>query len=345
MQRNVKRDGMRRNVQGDEKGDEMPRRIFLANALSLFGLWMVIGPALAQVWPSRVIRLVSPSPAGGAADVATRLIGKHLAELLGQPVVVDNRPGGNGVIAGMEALRGGTDGHTVFMGSTTTLVANPYLMKSVPFEPATDFTPVALVAALPFVLVANTTLPTQSVKDLIEYARARPGKVSFASANATSRVAASTFARMSGIDLLYVPYKSAPTSLNDVVSGEVAISFVDYSSARAFIQSDRLRLLAVTSAKRSPLMPNTPTIAESGLLGYEVIGWTAMSVPTGTDQIVVRRLNAAMQQVLSRKDVQQQLANVGQDVILSTPEEFSSFMRTERVRWARMIRAAGIEPE
>lgn len=318
---------------------------FVGAGLGLAALATAPRAAFAQVWPARAIRLVSPSPAGGAADIATRLIGTHLAELLGQPVIVDNKPGANGVLAGMEALRAGPDGYTVFMGSTTSLVANPYLMKSVPFEPATDFAPVALIAALPFVLVVNPKLPIKSVKELIAYAKARPGSVTYASANATSRVAASTFANLTDVKLLHVPYKSAPASLNDLVSGEVAISFVDYSSARSFIGADRLRLLAVTSAQRSPLMPSTPTLAESGLPGYEVIGWTAMSMPTGTDPAIVRRLNAEMQKVLSRKDVQKKLADLGQDVILGTPEAFASFMRTERPRWGRMIRAAGIEPE
>ncbi|MES2482260.1 MAG: tripartite tricarboxylate transporter substrate binding protein [Pseudomonadota bacterium] len=323
----------------------MQRRSLMGAALGLTAPWLAAVPALAQSWPSQPIRLVSPSPPGGAADVATRLIGKHLAELLGQPVITDNKPGANGVVAGLEALRAGTDGYTVFMGSTTSLVANPYLMKSVPFEPATDFAPVSLIAALPFVLVVHPGLPVKSVKDLVAYAKARPGKVSFASANATSRVAASSFAQSTGVELLHVPYKSAPASLNDVVTGQVDIAFVDYSSARAFLQGGRLRLLGVTSAKRSPLMPDTPTIAESGVPGYEVIGWTAMSVPTGTDPAIVRRLNAEMQKVLSRKDVQQQLASLGQDVILGTPEEFASFMRSERPRWGRMIRAAGLQPE
>jgi tripartite-type tricarboxylate transporter receptor subunit TctC len=323
----------------------MQRRSLMRAALGLAAPWLAAAPALAQTWPSQPVRLVSPSPPGGAADVATRLIGKHLAELLGQSVVVDNKPGANGVVAGLEVLRAGTDGYTVFMGSTTSLVANPYLMKSVPFEPATDFAPVSLVAALPFVLVVHPGLPVKSVKELVAYAKARPGKVSFASANATSRVAASSFAHSTGVELLHVPYKSAPTSLNDVVTGQVDIAFVDYSSARAFLQGGRLRLLGVTSAKRSPLMPDAPTIAESGVPGYEVIGWTAMSVPTGTDPAIVRRLNAEMQKVLSRKDVQQQLASLGQDVILGTPEEFASFMRSERPRWGRMIRAAGLQPE
>lgn len=323
----------------------MKRRFLLKMSLALPPAGLVAVVARAQGWPSQPIRLVSPSPPGGAADVATRMLAKHLAELVGQPVVVDNKPGGNGVVAGLEALRGGKDGYSIFMGSTTTLVANPYLMKQVPFEPATDFVPVALVASLPFVLVVNPSLPVKSVKEFIAYGKERPGKVTFASANATSLVAASTFSQMAGVEMLNVPYKGAPASLTDVVSGQVDSAFVDYSSARTLIQSNRLRLLAVTSARRSPLMPQTPTLAESGLPAYEVIGWTAMCAPAGVDPAIVQRLNREMQKILSRKDVQEQLATLGQDVILSTPEEFASFMRTERPRWGRMIRNAGIALE
>ncbi|WP_159591258.1 Bug family tripartite tricarboxylate transporter substrate binding protein [Hydrogenophaga sp. BPS33] len=323
----------------------MKRRSLLEFHLALLAAGITPVVSGAQTWPTQPIRLVSPSPPGGAADVATRLIAKHLAELLGQAVLVDNRPGGNGVVAGLEALRGGKDGYSIFMGSTTTLVANPYLMKQVPFEPATDLDPIALVASLPFVLVVSPSLPIASVKELIAYAKERPGKVTFASANATSFVAASTFNQRAGIEMLNVPYKGAPASLTDMVGGRVDISFVDFSSARTFIESKRLRLLAVTSAKRSPLMPQTPTIAESGLAGYDVVGWTAMCAPAGVDPAIVQRLNREMQKILSRKDVQEQLAALGQDVILGTPDEFASFMRTERPRWGRMIRNAGISAE
>ncbi len=323
----------------------MKRRSLLKLNLAFLPAGLFAPAVRAQNWPSQPIRLVSPSPPGGAADVATRLIAKHLAEALGQPVLVDNRPGGNGVVAGLGALRGGKDGYSIFMGSTTTLVANPYLMKQVPFEPAVDFVPISLVASLPFVLVVNPSLPINSVKELIAYARERPGKVTFASANATSFVAASAFNHSVGVDMLHVPYKGAPASLTDIMGGQVDLSFVDYSSARTLIQSKRLRLLAVTSAKRSPLMPQTPTLAELGLPGYEVVGWTAMCAPAGVDPAIVQRLNKEMQKILSRKDVVEQLAVLGQDVLLGTPEEFASFMRTERPRWGRMIRNAGISPE
>lgn len=303
-----------------------------------------MAPAQAQSYPSRPIRLVTPSPPGGAGDVSNRMIAKHLSDLVGQPVVIDNKVGGNGVIAALEALKGGNDGYTIFVGSTTTLASNPYLMKKVPYDP-TDFDPVSLIGTLPFLLVTNTDLPVTDVKGLVSYAKTHPGKVAFASANNTSLVAASMFGRMTGIEMLHVPYKSAPASLNDVVSGQVAISFVDIPSSLGLIQAKKLRLLGVTTERRINLLPDAPTIAESGVPGYQLVGWTAMCVPAGTDAAIVQRLNEATRTVIARSDVREQLARVGFDAASSTPQELASFMRTERPRWARLIRDAGIRPE
>ena len=322
----------------------MKRRTTVLAAIAV-PLWFGASPSLAQAYPTRPIRLVTPSPPGGAGDVANRVVAKGLSDELGQPVVIENRVGGNGVIAAQEALRGGNDGYTVFVGSTTTLAANPYLMKSMPYDPTTDFTAVSLIGTLPFVLVVNTALPVKSVKDLVAYAKANPGKVSYASANASSRVTASMLGRMTGIELLHIPYKSAPASLTDVVSGQVTMSFVDIPSSLGLIQTGKLRLLGVSSAKRLALLPDTPTIAEAGIPGYELVAWVAMVVPTGTDPAIVRRLSEATRKVIARPDVREQLAKVGFDAEASTPEALASFMRTERPRWARLIRGAKIDPE
>ncbi len=301
--------------------------------------------AWAQAYPTRPIRLITPSPPGGGGDVSNRLIAKHLGELLGQSVVIENRVGGNGVVAALEALRGGNDGYTIYAGSNTTLVANPYLLKALPYEPATDFVPVSLLGTLPFILVVNRDLPVRSVKELIAYARARPKTLTFASANSTSLVAASMFARMTGIEWVGVPYKSAPASLNDVISGQVTLSFVDIPSSLGLVQSGRLRLLGITSAKRGSMLPDTPTIAEAGVPGYELVGWTAFCMPAGTDPSIVRRISDEVRKVVARPDVREQLGRLGFDAASMTPEEFGSFMRTERPRWARLIRGAGIQPE
>lgn len=321
----------------------MLRRRLVLGALS--APWAATAfEARAEAWPTRPIRLVTPSPPGGAGDVSNRMVAKYMASELGQAVVVDNKVGGNGVIAAMEALRGGHDGYTVYVGSTTTLAANAYLMKNMPYEPATDFQPVSLIGVLPFLLVANAQLPFTDVKGLVAYAKAHPG-VNFASANASSQVMMSMFARMAGLNLVNVPYKSAPASLNDVVSGQVQISFVDIPSALGLVQAGRLRLLGVSTAKRISILPETPTIAESGVPDFELVGWTAMTVPAGTDAAVVRRLNEAARAAIARPDVREQLGKLGFEAQSSTPEELGSFMRAERPRWARLIRAAGIEPE
>ncbi len=300
--------------------------------------------ALAQEYPTRAIRVVSPSPPGGGGDVSNRVITKHMADLLGQPVVVDNKVGGNGVVAAMEALRGGPDGYTIYAGSNTTLAAIPYLMKSTPYDPSTDFMPVALQCTIPFILVVNPDLPVKSVKDLIAYAKAQPGKVTYASANASSLVAGSMLARVTGMELLNVPYKSAPASMNDIVSGRVSMAFVDIPSSLGLIQAGKLRVVGISSAKRAALMPQVPAIAET-VPGYELVGWTAMCLPAGTSPAIAKRLHDVINKVLVRPDVKDQLAKVGFDATTMTLEEFASFMRTERTRWARMIRSAGIQPE
>ena len=323
----------------------MKRRTMLAAALGAPAWWTAGRPAFAQTYPSRPIRLISPSPPGGGGDVSNRIIAKHMGDLLGQPMVVENRPGGNGVVAAVEALRAGNDGHTIFIGGNTPMIANPYLMKSHPFDPFTAFAPVSLVGTLPFILVVNPALPIRDVRELIRYARAQAVKLSFASANATSLVAASRFARMADIEMLHIPYKGAPASLNDIIGGQVALTFVDIPSARGLVQAGKLRVLAVTSAARTPMMPDVPSIAETGLAGYEVIGWTAMYVTAGTDPAIINRLSQEARKVIARPDVREQLAAVGFDGAPTTPEELGAFMRAERPRWVRMIREAGIEPE
>ena len=329
-------------------GTSMTGSSALASALrgaSFIGSLATATAALAQAYPARPIRLVTPSPPGGGADVTNRIIARHLSDLLGQQIVVDNKVGGNGVIAAMDALRSEKDGYTIFLGSTTTLVANPYLMKTMNYDPAADFAPVSLIGTLPFVVVVNPALPIRSIKELIAYAKVRPGQVSFASANSTSLVAASMFARITGIGMLNVPYKSAPASLSDVASGQVAISFVDVPSSRGLIQSGKLRVLGITSDRRFPSLPDVPTIAEAGVPGYELVGWTAMTMAAGTDPAIVRRLSDETRKVLARADVQEQFLNVGVVATSSTPEQLGAFMRTERPRWARLIRNAGIQPE
>lgn len=321
------------------------RRAILAGASALTALALTPSLVVAQDYPSRPIRIVSPSPAGGAGDLALRQIAEHLSKDLNQSVIIENKLGANGMVAAEEALRGAADGYTLYAGSNTTLVANPFLFKTVRYDAAKDFTPITLTGLLPFLLVVNPELPVNSVSELIEYIKERPGKVSFASANATSLVAGSMFARMAELDVVNVPYQSAPASLIDIVGGRVEMTFVDIASSKALIESGKLKLLAVTSPKRLELMPEVPTVDEAGLPDYQLVGWTAIVAPTGTDPAIIKRLNATLTNILGREDVKTTFGTAGIEATGSTPEELGTFMQAERPRWGRLIKEAGIEPQ
>lgn len=322
----------------------MKRRTALLGAMCAPAVMIGTRTVQASTYPARSIRLVSPSPPGGAGDVSNRLLAQHLTQQLNQSCLIEYKLGGNGVVAAQEVLRSESDGYTIFLSSLTALVGNMFLMKSVPYDPVNDFVPISLIGTIPFVLVSDPNLPINSVQDLISYAKAKPGQVSFASANTTSLVAASMFARMTGIEMLNVPYKGAPASLSDITGGRVAVAFTDIPSARGLIQSGKLRLLGATSATRVPIFPDTPTIAESGVPGYELIGWTAMVARSGTDRTILQRLSAETAQALAKPEVRDPMADVGITATSSKPEELAEFLASERKKWAQLIRDAEIEP-
>ena len=305
----------------------------------------LVTAAWAQNYPSQSVRIVAPFGAGGGGDTTIRLLGIHLSQALGQAVVVDNRPGANGVIGAQEARGAVPDGHTLFYGSTTTLAANASLMKKLPYDAVKDFTPVSRVGTLPFILVVHPGLPVNTVAELIAYARANPDTVSYASANAAGQVSGAIFARMAGIRLLNVPYKASPAALVDVLSGRVSMMFVDIPPAIAHVNAGKLRVLGVTTATRSALLPQVPAIAEAGLPGYELIGWTALAVPAGTRPDIVARLHAEVVKLLAKPEVKDAFARVGVETGSSTPEALASFIVAEREKWAQMVKLAGIEPE
>ena len=308
-----------------------------------------VSPAWAQAWPSRPVRIIAPFGAGGGGDTTIRLLAQQLANVLGQPFVVDNRPGGNGVIGVQEALRGAADGYTLFYGSTTTLAANASLMKKITYDPVKDFAPLSRVGTLPYVLVTGVDKPADkpygALKEVIAAAKAAPGKLTYASANATGQVSAALFAQMAGLDLLHVPYKMSTGALTDVLSGTVSMTFTDIPPAIGHVNAGKLRALGVTTAQRTALLPAVPSLAEAGLPGYELFAWTALCAPTGTPPEVVKRINAEVAKILSRADVKEAFARVGVEIESSTPEQLASFMLSERERWTRLIKLARIEPE
>ena len=304
-----------------------------------------VAPAWSQAYPAKTVRIIAPFGAGGGGDTTIRLLAQQLGQAMGVQFMVDNRPGGNGVIGVQEALRGGPDGYTLFYGSTTTLAANASLLKKSGYDPVKDFAPISKVGVLPFMLVANPGQPFTSMKELLAYARANPGKLSYASANATGLVSSALFAQLAGLDLLHVPYKVSTTALTDAISGTVSLMFVDIPPSIGHVKAGKLRAFGVTTARRSALLPDLPSIAEAGLPGYEVFAWTALCAPAGTPPEIIGRLNAELAKILAKADVREAFARVGVDVESSTSEQLAAFIGAERERWARHIRLARIEAE
>ena len=301
--------------------------------------------AWSQAYPSRPVRIVAPFGAGGGGDTTIRLLAQQLSLAMGNQFVVDNRPGANGVIGVQEVLRSPADGYTLFYGSTTTLAANSSLLKKTGYDPVRDFAPVTRVGVLPFLLVALANRPFTSMKELIAYAKANPGKLTYASANATGQVSTALFAQMAGLDLLHVPYKASPAALTDVLNGTVSMMFVDIPPAIGHVNVGKLRAFGVTTAQRSSLLPAVASIAEGGLPGYEVFAWTAICAPAGTPPEIVRRLHDEIAKILAKADLRDAFARVGVEVQASTPEQLAAFIVAERDRWSRLIRMAHIEAE
>ncbi len=313
----------------------------------LCSLVMCAAPSLihGQSYPSRPIRLVVPSAPGGATDVMARTIAQNLGNNLGQRVVVDNQAGAGGVIGFNLVSKSPSDGYTLVFGSTVTLTTYPFLRKT-PFDPIRDFQPVSLVASIPNVLVVHPSVPTRSVKELIALAKAQPGKLSFASAGfgTTSHLSGEQFKYLAGIDLVHVPYKGVAPATAGLLGGEVTIAFDSPANILLYVRSGRMRALAVTSAMRSTAMPELPTMAESGVPGYEVTSRYGVLAPAGTPREIVNRLNAEIVRVLTMPDVRERLLQQRADPIGSTPEQFAAQIKGEMTNWAKVAIKADATP-
>jgi tripartite-type tricarboxylate transporter receptor subunit TctC len=302
-------------------------------------------PALSQTYPDRPITVVTPFAAGSGTDVITRIITRQVSADLGWTVVVDNKPGANGLIAATQVMRAAPDGYTLFATGNTTHSANPSLIKNLPYDPVKDFTPIARTGNFSFVLVVPPSLPAKTVGELVAYARKNPGKLSYASANSPGIVAGAIFAKRAGLDLLHVPYKSSPQALTDVIAGRVSMSFIDFATASPHIKSGALRALAVTSTERTPLLPDLPTMQEAGISPFNVTSWSGYFGPANMPDGIVRRLNAEIRKVVAKPDIKAQLAALGFDAFSGTPAELADFVKAEIVNWHGMVRDSGIEPQ
>jgi len=316
------------------------RRTLLASAAAL----AVAAPARAA-WPERPITLVVPFAAGSGTDTVARIVAQQLAARLGQGVVVENRAGANGSVAATFVARAPADGYTLFMTTNTSHSANPSLLKTLTYDPVNDFSPVARMGNLPFLLVVDPKLPVTSVKELVAHAKANPGKLTYASGNSTGIVAGATFAKRAGIDILHVPYRSTPPAIPDIIGGRISMMFVDITASLTQVNAGSLRALAVTTAERSKLLPNLPSMQEAGVPEFDITSWNGVFGPARMPPEVTARLNKELAAIATDPEITKKLAEIGFDAFTQTPDELGAFVKAQLANWARMIKEAGIEPQ
>jgi tripartite-type tricarboxylate transporter receptor subunit TctC len=298
----------------------------------------------AQAWPSRPVKLVVPFPAGSATDQIARVVGQQLQEALGQPFVVENKAGAQGSIAAAEVAKAAPDGYTLMVGTNTPLAANPSLFKKLTYDPAKDFSPVARLGTISFVLMVRPDFPAKNLKEFIAHAKANPGKLSGGYGSAGSQVSQAMLRSMARIDFVDVPYKGLPQAITDVLGGSLAFTFADLANGLAQMKGEKLRPIAVTSEKRSRLAPDIPALSEE-LPGYELIAWFALMAPAGTSAETVARLHKIVDASLAKPDVAARFAALGTDVAPMNPQQLAAFIQSEIAKWARMTKEAGIEPQ
>jgi len=320
------------------------RRLAMAATLAAT-LLAAAGNTLAQSWPDRPVRLVVPFAAGSGADIVARLYGEQLSTALGQPVVIDNKPGASGSIGAEFVARAPADGYTLLLASQSTHASNPGMFKKLPYDPVRNFDPVSLLGSFPLIIVSNPALGANSVQDLVAYARANPGKLTFAYGTGSAQVSAELFRKIAGTDVLLVPYKSNPLALTGVVAGESHAMAIDPGPGLPLIAAGRVRGHAVTTAVRSSVVPNLPTMAEAGFPAYELYAWNALMVPAGTPAAVIERLNRELRAIAAKPEFRQKLNAAGIDAQSSTPAELRRFVEAELAKWTGHIKAAGMVPE
>lgn len=310
-------------------------------------LALIAIPIQAQEYPVKAIRFIAPNLPGGPTDILARLLGQKLAEAFGQPVVVENRAGAGGNIGTELAARTPPDGYTLITGNNATFGANPSLYKKLPFDPIRDFAPIVLVATQPNILVVHPSLPVRSVKELIAFARARPGQLNYANSGtgAAAHLAAELFKSMTGTAIESIAYKSAAPALVDLMAGQTHLMFATSLSVMQHIQSGRLRPLGVTTARRASAVKDLPTIAEAGVPGFEATTWHGVLTTGGTPPAVVNRLNAEINRALQMPDVRERLAGLGAEIIGGTPKEFADHIAREIPKWAKVVKAANVQLE
>ena len=300
------------------------------------------GTAHAQTYPTKPVTIVVPFSPGGATDIMTRLLAERLNKRLGQPVVVENKPGAGTMIASDYVAKAPADGYTLLVAASSLGIA-PSLYKKVNYDPIKDFAPVSLVASVVHVLVVHPSIPAKNVGELVTWLKANPTKANYGSVGAgtSTHLESELFNSVAGVKMAHIPYKGSAPALTDLVGGQLQVMFDAYASSGPFIKDGRVRLLAVTTAQRSKSLPDTPTVSESGLPGYEAMPWLGLVAPAGTPAPVVNRLYTELNDILKEPEVQERFRSLGLDIIGNKPEEFSAFLKKDIVKWAQVIKDSG----
>jgi tripartite-type tricarboxylate transporter receptor subunit TctC len=324
----------------------------IQNALAVtaaiaIGLATGITSASAQNYPTRAITLVIPFAPGGSTSIVGRGIADKMSELLGEKVVVDNRPGAGGTVGTKAVAKSEPDGYTLVLGYTGTLAIGPSLYKGVGYDPRKDFAPIGLIGNAPNSLVVHPSFPAKTVAELIAYAKANPGKVNFGSAGAgtASHITGEYFARSAGITLVHIPYKGTGPALTDLLGGHIPMAFAPIPASHPNVTAGKLRALAVTSTTRSNLLPDVPTMAEAGLPGFDASLYYGLAAPAGTPRPIIDKLNKALREALGSDEVKKQLGNDGTEITPGTPEDYADFIDRDEKKWAQLVKASGVEQE
>ncbi len=317
-----------------------------AVAAMLAGVMLSLSPPLLaaeQPYPSRPIRLVVPFPAGGPLDAIARAIGQKLSLAWGQPVVIDNRPGAGGNIGADLVAKSAPDGYTILEGALSTHAVNVSLYSKMPYDPIKDFAPITLVAVTPNVLVLNPSVPANSVAELISYARANPGKLAFGSGGngSAGHLAGELFKTEAKVDMVHVPYKGAAPAMQDLLGGQIQLMFDNLASSMQQVRAGKLKAIAVTTARRSPLAPDLPTLAETGLPGFDIYTWWGFLAPAGTPKEIIAKWNAEVTRILNTPEMQAYFAQQGAEPSPTSPEQFMALIRSEIPKYAKIIKASG----
>ncbi len=308
------------------------------------GLVLATGAGLAQSYPAKPVRLVVPFPSGSATDLAARVVGQQLGTALGQPFVVDNKPGAGGSIAAMEVIRAAPDGYTLLFSSNSAISSNVALLKKIPYDPNKDFSPVTGIGETMLVLLVKPGFPAKNLQEFVAYIKQRPGKVSAGYGSSSSQVSIAMLNKLAGADSLAVPYKGIPLAVNDVLGGTLDYTFADIGNALAQTKGGALRALGVTSTKRNVLAPDWPAISEV-LPGFDITAWFAMVGPAGLPKEVVDKLDGATELALKQPDLKAKLATIGISPMPMPPDQLKTFIGTEIVKWTRIVKDANIQPE